>query len=351
MIESTAVSRLDRSVPTLDAWRRDPRDPPTHGQVHKEWLHFSIHAGSAHVLFNVSAMERPAAPDAFTTWRTALLVHTARGWAGAVRNVPARAVAREGPVGVRTPDGSIGYSRGAYHLRAELGGARLDARVRPLVLPTSPSSVSLVRDHAMHWVVVPRGLADGKIVVDEQAFSFCDASTYHDHNWGRFAWGSDLTWDWGHILPEDPSDPWVVVFVRVSSGDRTRALSQGVLVWRRDVNVRTFENREIRFASSGVFRETRMRTFPHLCGLLAPGTASGIPARLDLEASGRVDGLSIHYEPEAACRVAIPADRHPTQITLLNETVGRARVDGLIGADRVAFEAPAIVEFVRAQSS
>ena len=199
----------------------------------------------------------------------------------------------------------------------------------------------------MHWVVIPRLEASGWVEVGGRRLELARALTYHDHNWGHFRWGEDLSWEWGFVNPTDPACPWSVVFVRVSDGGRHRTLSQGALVWNQDVNVRTFQNREIDVRLEGTGAGPRPFTIPPIAGLLAPGASSGVPARLALRADGLDDELAIDYEIASGARIVVPSDVDDFGYVLLNETSGPARVRGTTRAGDFDFTGPAIVEFVR----
>jgi len=195
--------------------------------------------------------------------------------------------------------------------------------------------------------VVPRLEATGWVTVAGRRFLLSGELAYHDHNWGHFRWGEDLSWEWGFVNPADPHCPWSVVFVRVSDGQRHRTLSQGVLLWKDDVNVRTFQNREISVRLEGAHTEARPLTLPKIAGLLVPGASSGVPARLILEATGQGDSLALTFDVASKARIAVPSDLDDFRVVLLNETTGGAHVRGVTERGRFDFRGPAIVEFVR----
>jgi hypothetical protein len=242
---------------------------------------------------------------------------------------------------------AMGWSRGHLWLRLRHERVEADLALRPLLLPTVTSSVSFGRDHAMHWVVIPRLEASGTATLDGRTTTFERALAYHDHNWGHFHWGSDLTWEWGYVNPEDASCPYSLVFVRVSDGGSHQTLSQGLLVWRGDVAIRTFQNRELDLALIGHRSATRPFTLPPIGALLLPGTSAGVPARLEIEARGGGDSLRMTFAPQAHARIAIPSDTHDFKLVQLNETMGPVAVEGQVGGNALRFQGKGVVEFVR----
>ena len=87
--------------------------------------------------------------------------------------------------------------------------------------------------------------------MDGTTYSLDGSPAYHDHDWGHFRWGRDFAWEWGFSLPEDPSNPWSLVFVRMSDRSRHQAYTQAVFVWRREATHRTFLDHEIGIATRG----------------------------------------------------------------------------------------------------
>ena len=75
-----------------------------------------------------------------------------------------------------------------------------------------------------------------------------------------------------------------------------------------------------------------------------PGSAADVPKLLEI--CGRVwdDELSLKIEHDDLAQVAIPNDLDDG-LTLLSEPGGRARVDGVVHGERVAFNGYAVVEY------
>jgi len=353
---------LDRVVPRVDGWRQAATGPASATGSYKEWMHFCVGLPTdppGHLLVNVNVTERVLAggPE-----RVARLIALAAvpgqdagvGWVGGVHAFADGDVSgRSGDVRLRLGDNHLDWREGGFELALHTEDLRARLRLRPRTLPTAASRVSFGDTHAIHWVVMPRLEASGWVQpAGQPRLSLDRALAYHDHNWGNFSWGGDLAWEWGFAHPADARCPYSVVFVRVSDGGRHRTLSQAALVWRGDGLVRTFQDRELAFALSGVHRGPRPLTLPGVASLLVPGATSGVPARVEVQAggqreAGQRDRVRIGFDTTSRARVAIPSDVDPFKLVLLNETSGAAQVSGAVAGETFAFDGPAMMEFVR----
>jgi hypothetical protein len=343
--------KLERAVPRVDAWRQSPTGNPSATGSYKEWMHFCLSLPGerpGHLLVNLNVTESATPTARARTARLITLGYLDDGWCGQLETFAARQVAgRPGGLDLTLGANELRWREGAFHLSLATPDITADVRLEPMVLPTIASRVSFGREHAIHWVTLPRLEASGWVQLRGRRVPLERAPAYHDHNWGDFRWGGDLAWEWGFVNPMDPRSPFNVVFVRVSDRGRHRTLSQSVLLWRHDTLVRTFEDREVRTTLEGVHGGPRPFTLPKIASLLTPGTSSGVPARVVVEARGREEHLRIVFETTSKARVGIPSDVDPFGLVVLNETCGEARVSGETRAGAFAFAAPSIMEFVR----
>ena len=122
---------------------------------------------------------------------------------------------------------------GAYELSVELPAIRVRAKLRlvPASTPFVVNNQPLAPGSRLSWLFVPRLEAHGCVWVGDTRVSLRGAPAYHDHNWGRFRWGDDFGWVWGSVLPERSTDPWTIVFMRMTDRFRRRATRQGLYVW------------------------------------------------------------------------------------------------------------------------
>jgi len=346
----SALHGLDSAVRRFDAWRTGPRAPATQPGSYKEWTHFCVRLPTdppGHLLFNLNVTERALPSGVVRTPRLLALAHGAE-WVGHVESFPEeRVVGAPGQVDLAFGRNRVTWRGDRFLLELHTDALSAELELRPAMLPTGTSSVSFGPGHTMHWIAVPRLWADGVVRVGERRFRLDHALAYHDHNWGHFRWGADLSWEWGFVHPLDAACPYSVILLRVSDGHRHRTLNQGLGLWRDGRLVRTFMNHEVSVRLEGAHAGPRPLTLPGVLGLLLPGAASGVPASLTMSARGQGDRLEVSVRTESKSRIAVPSDVDPLRLVLLNETTGSARVRGRARGQSFDFAGAAIVEYVR----
>jgi hypothetical protein len=344
------LGSIERAVPRADAWRQAPTGAASADGSYKEWMHFCVCLPgdpAGHLLVNLNVTES-AGPGGITRRPRLIALGYLGEWTGVVESFENERVAgRAGALDLDLGRNRLAWRDGAFELTLDAGELEAQLRLRPEVLPTVASSVSFEGGHGIHWVAIPRLEASGSVRIARQRIELRRATAYHDHNWGRFRWGGDLSWEWGFVNPRDPACPFSAVFARVSDRGRHRTLSQSALLWRGDALVRTFQDREIRMTLEGAHEGPRPFTLPAIASLLVPGTSAGVPARVRMDAGGRGERLTVEFETRAKARVGIPSDVDPFGLLLLNETCGDARVTGSIDGEAFDFDGPAVMEFVR----
>ncbi len=249
------------AVARLDYVRRSPIAGGA--QRHKEWQHFVLLDEDLDLLVNFSCCDdpRPHARPGREFPRLVLLARD-RDWDGDVETFPTDRT--------RVRGGRIDMALGENRLRFEDGRFRIDVALedrpvtvhldlQPATMPAFVPSIPMIEGPPLNWVVVPRLRASGEVTIGTHHHVLRNAPTYHDHNWGEFLWGHDVSWEWGFVLPEDDAVPWCLTFVRLTNRSRTRALAQQMLVWRRD-------------SLHALFRESDLR--------LTLGPSSALPASL-----------------------------------------------------------------------
>jgi hypothetical protein len=311
-------------------------------------------ASEVDLVVNLSIMDHPGLPGSGTgraeEARVAMLAGTRDGrWNGDVETCdPGTVALRAGRIDARMGRTTLGFVDGAYHLDADVGHGAVEASLilRPAARPALTRSVPLGPYEPMHWLVVPRLEASGFVRVAQAIYTLHRCPAYHDHNWGRFAWGDDFAWEWGVMLC-DPPVPWSLIYYRITDRGRHRVRSQGVLIWRADRHCRTFSNEEIGVRSAGPLRVGRCLRVPRVMSLAIPGTAADIPRLIEIEARSGSDVVDVALELENCAQVGLPNDADPG-ITAISECRGRASLSGRLRGETIRSEGPAIVEFNRA---
>lgn len=335
-----------------DHWRRSPAS--VGGRVgHKEWSHFCVFGDGIELLLNWSLMDDtgsvcPRVEVPRITW----LVRTEHGgWDGELEEQDrARTSVCGGRIDLRMGASELRFRNGVYEIDAVLGGGRVSVKLvlQPLARPAITSSVALGSGSAVRWFVVPRLEADGVITVAGRQHRLRRAPAYHDRDWGRFGWGGDFSWEWAIALPEDNESPWSLVFQRFSDRHRLHVLSQGILLWRKGTHARTLHSRDLTVRSSGSLRAAKCLRVPRVMSLAAPGSAADLPRRVEIEASNGGDRLEIEFELLDLAQIVVPNDGDMPGVTVISEARARARVEGRVRGERVAFAGPAVVELNRA---
>ena len=343
---------LSSLIERCDFWRRSPASAGG-APGHKEWNYFCLLNNDLSVVVNLSIMDgfelAPRVPARTEQARVVLLARTRDGrWHGDVETCEPETVALyggriEGHLGRTT----LEFSDGAYRLSADTPCQTLAVRLvlRPTARPALTRSVPLGA-HAMHWFAVPRLAASGEVRVQGSRFPLRECPAYHDHNWGRFAWGEDFAWEWCVLLAA-PMTPWSLIYYRITNRDRHHALAQGLLLWRDDRHCRTFRDSEVSIRSVGLLRLGRCLRVPRIMSLALSASAADIPNRLEIEARSGNDALDLTIDLTDGAQIGLPNDG-ADGMTSISECHGLASTSGHVRGEVVRFEAQAMVEFNRA---
>jgi hypothetical protein len=305
------------------------------------------------VVVNFSIMDgaprHGTTPAVIECARLALLVRTGDGrWLGDVETADPQVVALSGGrVDVRLGPNTLVFADGAYHLHAcvGVGGVSVNLVLRPAARPALVRSVPLGAYEPLQWFVVPRLLASGEVTVAGRRYRCRDRVAYHDHNWGRFEWGGDFAWEWG-VGVATAATPWTVIYYRITDRARHTVAAQGLLLWRDDLHARTFRDREVTVRSTGLLRAGRCLRVPRIMRLAVPGTASDIPARLEVEGRSGGDVVTAVFDLEDCAQIGVPNEQDDG-VTLMSECRARGAVRGCIRGHVVRAEAATLLEFNR----
>ena len=319
---------------------------------HKEWEHFAILAADVDLLVNFSCCDeqRPGAARGAELPRLVLLVR-AGGWDGDVETftmqesrVPA------GRVDVRLGNNRLSLDDEGFEIHSVLRDrpVEVELRLRPVTAPAFVPGIPMLDGPPLHWLVVPRLVVDaGRVRIGDRTYVLDGALAYHDHNWGYFAWGHDVAWEWGFVLPDDPQVPWSVTFVRLTNRARTSALSHKVLVWRGEQLAYVFRESDVRAETAlHYFRPPSIFKVPRPMALVAPQSATDIPNAIDTRAAVGGDWIECACRPEHLAQVLIPSEAD-LGVTIFNEVAARAAVRGCIAGESFDFKGKSILEFIR----
>jgi len=342
-------SAIARAIEMMDYARRSPASLGGRGG-HKEWLHFVVLAPGVDLLVNFSCCDevRPGANHAVLP-RLVLLSRTDT-WDGDIENfAPEDAHVEGGRIAFAFADNRLEFRDGSFHLTAALRERPIAVRLclKPLTMPVFVPSTPMLDGPPLHWLVVPRLQTSGVLCVGGRDHVLDGAPAYHDHNWGHFLWGHDLSWEWGFVLPDDAAVPWCLTFVRLTDRKRITALEHKLLLWRGTTLSRSFREGEL--AVETALAHLPLRSIfkaPRPMALLVPELAADVPRHLETHAAAGSDWLSCRCEPYDVVQVCIPSETD-LGVTIFNEVSARAQVRGQIGGEAVAFAGRSIMEFIR----
>jgi hypothetical protein len=343
------VDRIARTVARTDYTRRSPFSIGGRGG-HKEWHHFCILGPEVELLVNFSLSDdvRPEAAPGAELARLTLLVRD-RHWDGDVELfAPDEVEVRGGKVDLTFGPNRLRFTDGAYHITVRMRDrpVTVDLELRPLTMPGMAPNIPLPDGPPLHWAIVPRLRANGVVTLAGRPYRFVDVLAYHDHNWGHFLWGHAFSWIWGFSLPRAAEVPWSLAFVRLTNRIRTRALAQGLFLWKHAWNHRVFleDDLELRM-DLGALRPERIAKFPRVMALLSSDGLTDVPRWVEMHAAGDGDALHYRFDAEALAQVVIPSETD-LSVTIINEVTGKSSLHGTIRGERLDFEGRAVCEFL-----
>lgn len=314
--------------------------------AYKEWFHFTVSTPALDAIINFSLAE-DAASRAISA-RVACLVRTDAGWQGTFDAIPFSEVeAVPGRHRLRLGKNTLDFNGSAYQLSVELeSGWSATLQLTPDSLPTQVNNVSFDQGAQIHWFLIPHLRATGRLRTPDGVHEILDASGYHDHNWGRFAWGGDFAWQWAVASLTDASGVrWTLTYDRLTNRARTHDRIRGLLLWRGAHMHRVFSSQHIRVRCDGRMKTRGTPVFPAIMGLLEHTSHCDVPKHVVIEAARSLDQLSVCFEAEQLCRILAPND-HDLQLTSINEVTGPVRITGLIGGEPIELHGRALFEFL-----
>lgn len=342
-------------VIALTDYFRLPLSIENEAHRHKEWHHFCVVHPDIQAIVNLSLM-RDIRNEAGWTARLIALVKEGFGWDGDVDTIPSRDVrARRGKIDLAFGHNSLLFQDGRFYL-----SLALENRPITMQLQIRPASYPLMRRNTniaggkINWVVVPRLLASGAIVVGQSVYRLDNTPAYHDHNWGSWCWGEDFSWQWGYAVPQQIESPWSVVFDRLTNRGRNSVLELKLSLWKNQKLHRLYMQDEIGIQQSGFVsqtrqgefaKEARLAKFPRPMALLAPERATDVPRRFEITAERGNDRLQCRFEAEDVAQIILPNDTD-LGVTIINEVSGVMSVEGMVSGEAVVMEGRGFFEFL-----
>jgi len=338
------------AIAATDYTRRSPRSIGVAG-AHKEWQHFVILTPDVDLLVNFSVCDdlRSAAAPGSELARIALVVSDGE-WDGDVETFPPHEVSvRGGRIDFSFAHNRLVFDGGRFQIAVALRErpVSLDLELTPVTYPAHIPSIPMLEGPPLHWTVVPRLLANGTLTVGGRTHTFRDEPAYHDHNWGHFLWGHDISWDWSFVLPEEKRVPWALTFLRLSNRARGTALAQDILVWRDQQMVEVFREHDVEFHTElGHLQPPRIFKVPRAMALVAPERTADIPSGFAVRGRSGHDWIECSCTPRQVSQVLIPNDAN-FGVTIFNEVSARSTVRGRIAGEPFCLTGRSVMEFIR----
>ncbi|MEZ4298148.1 MAG: hypothetical protein R3B70_24565 [Polyangiaceae bacterium] len=358
--------RLTALLLDCDPWRGPPLDPSARPE-YKEWQHFVVFGEGWTFLFNPST--DGTARGKITT------VLCGDDWQAHV--TPCRAPdLRPGRMDATFDRSGARFVAGRYQIWHHAPDLRVEAELTPTSVPSLSHHIHLGPQAHLSWCLVPRLSATGWLeVTGSPRREFRARLAYHDHNWGRFRWGSDFSWEWGCAMPEDVESPWTVVFARMNDRARTRTTATSVFLLKDGAHLRYFRDREAHFRTEGLApvlapipdngppspadtaslssapsppeqSAPRLPRVPAAAALLLPDSDRDVPAHTFFDARRAGDRLSGHITSRLRGQILVPSDTDLRRVVRLNEVHTRAEIEGHCAGEPISLRGPGLLEVV-----
>lgn len=273
----------------------------------KEWMHFCIDSRDGPCLANVLLQTRAGRVEGVVTL---LCFDAGRPRGEQVRTNDVRV--EPGSTRVVVGRSSVEATSGGYRLDLRLPRMALRAELTALSPPTIPSSTDY-GDAMLHWSVTPSSRVRGSLVI-ERAETALGSFAYADHNWGRFAWGEAMAWEWAQAR----FGSVCVVWMRMLRRSTRRELGRALLLFEDGRSAGAWVGPQVHRRESG-WLSTRARcTVPGALGMRVADRVTGVPGALELH--GDRPDVSLRLSAREVARVVVPDD-DGRGVTVIGEVV------------------------------
>lgn len=336
-----AAARIGALLEDADCWRGPPVGATANLPSHlpfKEWQHFIVFGDDWTLVFNLNL-------DGAAGGRVITIVG-GDAWHGQIDRCPAPRL-RPGHMDASFGDAGMRWRGGRYELWQHTGELRLECVLVPAAAPSLTHHIRLGPGAHLSWCLVPRLSASGWLERGGRRVAFAGRFAYHDHNWGRFHWGGDFSWDWGCAVPEDLDSPWTVVFARMNDRARHRTTATSLFLLKDGRYLRYFRNAEVSFASEGSMPGRPAGRVPSAAALILPDADRDVPLQTRFAAHRDADSLYGEVEGRTRGQVLVPSETDLRALVRLNEVHTRVAVHGRCAGETVEMQGPGLLEVVR----
>jgi hypothetical protein len=228
--------------------------------------------------------------------------------------------------------------------RATFRGSRIefDLELVPNCDAQFVSAAPLSANERISWVIVPRLAASGSVRVAGRDITVTDVPSYHDHNWGHFAWGGDFAWEWIAATGDD----WSLTASRLLDGNRGTTTAQ-YLLFEVDGRTTVFRDAEVTVRTAGLLGPVPAAVVPGVMRMVAPTSVDDVPRTFTLVARREDQTVHATIAPDVVARVVMPSDVRCDAVTVLAETLGAASVQASTGGRVVDDHRRGVLELLR----
>ncbi|HTQ06919.1 MAG TPA: hypothetical protein VMI54_23840 [Polyangiaceae bacterium] len=314
------------------------------GKAAKEWLHFCVITPEVRVVLNFSLSR--GVDEGSGVARLICVLRDETGCNGDVVTLAPEDVSiRAGKLDAQFGDSNVRFEDGRFRLRACIPrrNLELDLELVPRTLPMIVQNIQAGVGAALHWFLVPRLLATGRVVSNGREHRVEGAPAYHDHNWGTFRWGGEFSWTWGYGLPLDASVPWSFIMDHFMNRAGTRTRARALLIWKGPLHHRMFRDRSLEVEQHGLLRPERVFRVPRALAFGCPDALCGVPERVILRGASGDDRVEVEMKCGEVSQILVPSEEDEG-LTLINEVECETHLHGVVAGERVEMKGAGMLE-------
>jgi hypothetical protein len=304
-----------------------------------EWYHIILTSRDFHALINVSTAQEPNVGK----WRLLYIFFVEGKWQGGTTDPAPPNFESPGIVATEQFELCWEGSDLIFNMEHEEISCRLV--LRPMTQPGFSNSVN-VGQGPISWVTMPRLSVHGHFRVNEKPISLKSAVAYHDHNWGKFSWGSDAAWDWCLAQGTNKNQDLTAIYSRMLDPTGQMARSSALMIWHGQSHLRTFRGPELTVFERGVNRKFPDIRLPSMTKHYHLGTATQMPAEIVVRADSFNDKFEVAFESGPIAQIGIPSNQAPA-LCMMNESLGTAQMKGAISHVTYDSKGCALIETIR----
>ena len=260
------------------------------------------------------------------------------------------------------------------HIESDEGLKVFDALFKPEVDPAPLFSAddfsNLYKGEVINWMVASSKMSvDGELTVGEETYTLKNARGYHDHNWGYWAWGDDIGWDWGQVtqtgsgLNGNDVGGYSLSFGNITDADHKKSTNSVLNVWKNTEIIANFTGEEIEINHLAPIPNKAI-PIPPTYEYIIPEGSFPPPMKTSIFASSESDYLDITFDLQrfVPLPVAVPmSDNSGIPITDKNgiplikyrviwEMIGTYQVNGIIDGKPISYTADGFMEYVAGEA-